>query len=352
MKSLSKSNYLFREKNNFDLIRLSAAFLVLIHHSSSILYGYSLKWDPFEKLIGMNMGNLGVKVFFIISGFLIAKSWQNKDSIFSFTIARFLRIYPAAIVVVLISVLFFGFFISTLSFAEYISHSTTLQYLQNCSIYRMYYNLPGVFENNPISGVNGSLWTLPYEFTCYIIIGIIGIIGLIKNKVINLCLFTALILGSSFFYNEINQIVIPVLGIDFKTFYPLLLFFYSGTIYYQFRDKIKYNLWLFLIGFGVLFLTKNTPEISYQIKVILLPYLVLYFAFSKKINPTFLTKNIDLSYGLYLYAFPIQQLTVHLFKDELNLFTFTAISTLLSLLMAYLSWTIIENPALKARALF
>lgn len=346
--SINESKYLLPINNNFDLIRLISAFLVLVHHSSSILYGKPVEFDPFHWLIGMNMGNLGVKVFFIISGFLIAKSWEHKKSIIDFALSRVLRIFPAAIVVVLLSTLLLGF-ISTLSYKEFITHPTTLQYFQNCSIYRVYHFLPGVFESNPISGVNGSLWSLPYEFTCYLFIGIAGLIGLIKHKITSVICLGISLIGLIFFTPEINKIVIPVLGIDFKTFYPHFLFFFSGMIYYQFRDKLKFNLWILVFALTLMIVARHLPFLSYSIKVITLPYLILFFAFKKKIKPTFLTKQIDLSYGLYLYAFPIQQLIVYYFVNKLNLPTFIIISTITTLPFAYFSWRFIEKPMMSLK---
>ena len=100
--SLTKPNEvtLARQSNNFDFLRLFAAILVLIDHSPTVLSGNLLSWDPFLEVFGISMGKFGVLVFFIISGYLITMSWEKKKDAIDFILARFLRIYPAVIVLV------------------------------------------------------------------------------------------------------------------------------------------------------------------------------------------------------------------------------------------------------------
>jgi len=140
------------------------------------------------------MGRFGVLIFFVISGFLIAMSWEKKKNVVDFALARVLRIYPAVIVVVLLSVIILGPLLTTKSICEYFNNNLTKLYIQDITLFRMYYYLPGVFEFNPTSSINGSLWTLPYEFTCYIFLGFLGLIkALIKKKIMLIC-FVLLIL--------------------------------------------------------------------------------------------------------------------------------------------------------------
>lgn len=339
-------NYLRKENNNFDLIRLISALLVLIHHSSSILYGHPLTFDPFQRLIGMDMGKLGVITFFIISGFLIAKSWDSKKSVLSFTFSRFFRIYPAAITVILFSVLFFGYFITTLPFNEFIIHPTTLRYLQNVSLFGIYHFLPETLMNNPTSGINGSLWTMPYELTCYLFLGIIGLTSILKSKYLTLATFISALLCLTIFQTELKNIVIPIIQIDLIRFYPLLLFFFSGVVYYKLKNLIEYRIIIALLILIILFLIQTYLTQSINAKIIGLPYLVFTIAFWKKVPSTFLTRDKDLSYGFYLYAFPIQQLIVYHLKDNLNLLSFIILSIPITFVMALFSWNYIEKPAL------
>ncbi len=172
---LSKNN------NNFDFLRLTAACLVLIGHAPLILGQKFYSWDPFKILFGHNMHAFGVVVFFVISGFLVASSWERRHSAFSYFKARILRIFPGLIVAVLICVFILGLLLTNRPTGEYLSSVQTYQYLFNMTLLRISYNLPGVFEYNPIaSSINGSLWSLPYEFCCYIVLACFA--GLAKIK--------------------------------------------------------------------------------------------------------------------------------------------------------------------------
>lgn len=338
-----------RAENNFDFIRLVSAAMVLIHHSSPLLIGQPNNYDPFQFLLGLGMGGLGVKTFFIISGFLIHNSWVNKKSVLDFFVARVFRIYPAAIIVVLLSALILGPLVTSLSLNDYFNHNITHKYLQNISLYRMYYFLPGVFENNPTSSINGSLWSLSYEFTCYVLLAVLGLLAILKNKWLLLGVFLILMLLNLFGSNYINQLIIPVIGIDLKTLYIPLLYFMSGSLYFSFKDSIKYNTLFMLLVYCIIFITKELNILSTYINIILMPYLIFWLAFQRKLKFNKLTKYGDFSYGLYLYAFPVQQLIVYFFREEMNLFSFSIIALLISLLFGILSWKYIESPALKLR---
>src|SRR5688572_20698102 len=160
---MTESELLSRSSNNFDFIRISASVFVLIGHSSDVLYNKHLSFDPAKWLFGFSLQSFGVLIFFIISGFLVTKSFEFKSTWPRFLIGRILRIFPALIVVVLLSVFVLGPMITTYSIEDYFENHFTFQYLQNMTLYRMYYYLPGVFESNPVAGsVNASLWTLPY----------------------------------------------------------------------------------------------------------------------------------------------------------------------------------------------
>jgi len=336
-----------RHSNNFDFLRVFAALLVLISHCPE-LFNYSIfNSDPFSASIGMSMGRTAVLIFFIISGYLITRSWESKKSIAKFFAARFLRIYPALIVITVLSVFVLGPLLTTLNTAEYFNHHTTYKYLENISAYRMTYYLPGVFEENPLKGsINGSLWTIAYEFTCYIVIAIIGALSILKRKYGIIIILLSLMMVNLFFKSQWNSIVIPVLGIDFKTLTPGLLFFLSGAAFYKFRSEIPFNLLGLILSILTLFLLKET-SIYFTISIIMFPYLVLSIVF---IPIPFLNKAGkygDFSYGIYLYAFPIQQILAYFFFQMLS----GPILILLTLfclgIFSFLSWNFIEKPAIN-----
>src|SRR5262249_52138725 len=139
-----------------------------------------------------------VSAFFVISGYLILMSWQRNPSLSSFLQARFLRIMPGLAVMLVSSVLILGAFFSTLDFAEYIKNRETVSYFVGClSIVFVKYELPGVFNSNPLRLVNGSLWTLRYEIFCYACVALAGLLGVLRHVylrriALSLCFITAL----------------------------------------------------------------------------------------------------------------------------------------------------------------
>ncbi|MBD3842255.1 MAG: acyltransferase [Campylobacterales bacterium] len=162
-----------KESNHFNFIRLFAAFLVFYGHAT-ILWG--------NGAVGTVLNHeLGVFIFFAISGYLISMSWDKDPSIKRFFIRRALRIFPALIIVTLVCVFILGPIMTTWELKEYFTSQYIVLYLKNIFLYISYY-LPGVFEHNPVpNAVNGSLWSLPVEFFMYIVVAVFGVIGNYKK---------------------------------------------------------------------------------------------------------------------------------------------------------------------------
>lgn len=163
--------------NNFDFIRIVAASMVLISHH----FALTAQQEP--SFFGIfSLGGLAVAIFFVISGYLVMTSWKRDPNLLRFALRRFLRIWPALICVVVFTAYVLGPIVTELPVKEYLRHGATSDYLRTLYM-QIYYVLPGVFEHNPYArGVNGSLWTIPYEVRCYIVLGIAGIIGLLKYR--------------------------------------------------------------------------------------------------------------------------------------------------------------------------
>jgi peptidoglycan/LPS O-acetylase OafA/YrhL len=155
--------------NNFNLIRILAAFAVLITHGFALSIGTG-NAEPLRKSLGVTLGTIAVDVFFITSGFLITSSLMNRKHIIYFCWARFLRIFPALWLMLIITVCGIGSMLTTVHLHEYIFNNITYRYVAYCStLFKgVVFNLPGLFHGNPYgNAVNGSLWTLPYEVKMY-----------------------------------------------------------------------------------------------------------------------------------------------------------------------------------------
>ena len=342
---------LLRNTNNFDFLRFLAASFVLIGHTPALLDSAPFANDPFQFLFDIPIRTVGVFIFFTISGFLVTKSWESKKSVTDFFIARVLRIFPALIIVIFISTFILGPILSSLSLTSYFSSLTTYQYLLNTSLYRMYYALPGVFDNNAYgNSVNGSLWTLSYEFTCYIVLFIVGILHVLKYKWLGLSLLILTLLLFFLYKNEIETFlpIVPILGIHTSKLITFLLYFFTGSIFYQFRNEISFN-WLGItIGLICTALIKMNV-LPYLLLTAILPYFIFFFAFSKNIKLTKFGKFGDFSYGMYLYAFPIQQTIISIIPINTNSWICIFLFFLFIIPIAFLSWKYIEKPALEMR---
>ena len=156
--------------NNFDALRMVGALLVVVGHGLLLTDAGRV-----PRIAGIPLHTLGLFIFFTISGYLIAGSWQRNPSLSAFLRNRALRLFPALIVVVMVTVLLIGPLVTSLSSLEYVVHPQTRAYLANIVMISQY-ELPGVFAENPHSNaVNGVLWTLGLEFVCYLLTAVIGL---------------------------------------------------------------------------------------------------------------------------------------------------------------------------------
>lgn len=320
--------------NNFDFIRLIAAVLVVFSHSFPLTLGDDQQeWLTILTNKQVTFGSIAVFIFFIVSGYLITRSYDKSKNLLKFFKARMLRIIPGLIVVVLITTFLLGPIITELSLMQYFSSKETYRYLGAIFIFKMPFTLPGVFENNPYpDAVNGSLWTLVNEAKCYIIIGGLGALNLLRRKVI-----------------LIISIMLYVLFI-IKYNYSLYMFvcFFAGSLLYMYRDKIKVSFRYFIVSL-VLLLTAGTFGFLIIAFPILGSYIILYTAFNKKIKLHNFSKHGDFSYGVYIYAFPIQQLIVYMSNYTINPYLLFLIALPIIFVFSILSWHLIEKQCLKLK---
>ena len=170
-----------RRPNNFDLLRFVAATLVLIDHSFVLTGRHGLP-GPF---VYETLGGFAVAVFFIISGFLVAGSWQRTPDLGTYAAKRALRIVPAYAAVIALCALVLGPLVTELSLGRYFGHPQTWSYFWNLTFFRLHYSLPGVFSGNPFPhAVNGSIWTLPIEIKMVSGAGKLPDAGLIPRKAV------------------------------------------------------------------------------------------------------------------------------------------------------------------------
>ncbi|MEO8459104.1 MAG: acyltransferase [Dokdonella sp.] len=328
-------------RDNFLLLRFTAAILVLLGHSYVLTSVGGSQYDPLMRLTGhLYLGFVGVAIFFTVSGFLIALSWQRHPQIGRFARARALRIFPALIACVAISTLLLGPAITRLPLSDYFDDGGTWRYLiGNASLLDLRMNLPGVFAANPATdAVNGSLWTLPVEVLLYILVAALGIVGLLRKPLLA-TLALALLVAVPLFLplQQGNPGYIPQ--------FQLAAFFVFGVLAALHRQRVWLStpvVIILLIACAVCHGHRSVPLLI----AVLIAYGTLWLAYVPRLPQ--IPRTLDISYGTYLWGFPVQQWLMALFSISAPA-TLFLLSLPFTLLLAGLSWFAIERPALRLK---
>lgn len=329
--------------NSFTVLRLLGAFLVLLSHSFDLL-GIN---EPLETIYGIKFSKIGLWIFFSISGYLISSSALHSKSIFSYIWKRFLRIFPALIIVTVLSIIVIGPIFTTLPIQEYLNNKDSFEYLSNILLYRNQYSLPGVFlKNIEGSAVNGSLWTLAYEFTFYLMASLLIFIPVYCRKfwsALILIFMTSLYLVGWFK----PLLTVPFFYLNVKALGEFGVLFSIGMICQTHKfHKLKPNVFqlISIAVFALLLLIIN----SHLLLPFFAPFIIL-IGLQKSVF-SIIDKIGDISYGMYLYAFPIQQSIISI-NPMISPIVLLLTSTTLAACFGYLSWIFIEKPSLKLKSL-
>jgi len=325
--------------NNYNLLRFVASSMVIYFHSY-ILSGSGK--DPLFELVGYtDIGQCAVNVFFAVSGFLVTKSLVSRRNLTAYFEARILRIFPALIVAVMFTVFIVGLWATSKSFTAFLQSKMTFLYiLHNVTLIKgVAHHLPGVFETNPFKGsVNGSLWTLYMEIWMYIILTILGVLGILnRQKLFNIVLLLFILLYFLFPYN------FPLLS-EYTHNPRLAAFFAFGAFCYINRNIILMHS-LLLVSLAVVAIILHSTSYGRLSFNIALAYSVFWFAY----RPSGWIRKFNLfgdySYGLYIYAFPIQQ-SIAFSLNKMSPASMFILSYPLTLILAVMSWYLVEKPAL------
>jgi len=336
-----------QDGDNFGAIRLLAGIVVVFGHS------FPLSGAPSIVLLGNEVQSLAVKVFFVVSGYLIAQSWLSDPNPARFLAKRCLRIFPALIFVVVLSALVLGPAVTTLPMPDYLRSPQLSFYFRNIFLYPVY-SLPGVFGRNIYpDAVNGSLWSLPVEFSMYLALPILA--GRARGAAFTL-VSAALLLGACSLYElrgagSLLATKEVVFGTDLRSALDVAPYFLIGSSLYALRSWIRPNIqWAMLLSAGALMAppTAFYPELALYVA---LPYAVIAFALAKPARFSVIERFGDLSYGTYLFGFPMQQWVVETFHTAHHPIRTCALALPPTLLLALLSWHLIERRimALKPR---
>lgn len=323
-----------RNNNNFDLVRLLASLSVIYGHAF-YLFNNNGEQDLVRKYCGVDSGSASVYLFFFLSGMFISASYIKSNSWKKYTLMRMFRIWPALIVCIVLTVFVIGPIFTTINLANYFgSKQTWLFFFKNITLIKFEPHLPGVFEHNHFNGsVNGSLWTLPNEMRCYLMVLLIGLTGLLNRKFIPLTIF---ILFGTLFY-VLNALLIGQIG--------QVVFFTAGMAAYSFKEYILVDVKIAIVLILLTILFKYfVPSIFFVAFFTSLIYSSLVFG-TAKFSLKFKLSG-DFSYGLYIYGFLIQQIIASLYPKIQSLESII-ITIPIVLFISIWSWYIVELPLIN-----
>ena len=327
-------------------MRLIAALCVLFSHQ------HALSGLPEPGLLGVqSLGGLGVLIFFSISGFLVARSWSADPHVGRFAAKRLLRIWPGFAVVILLTACVLGPLVSPLSIQDYFADIGFWRYFKNL-LFKLQEVLPISFDGSPYPhSANGSLWTLPLELKCYLVLGLFGIVGLMHYRWRWLLLMVMLAITAVY-------MLVPAAGEGWtnpwnwskgrRYFLEFGMFFLAGTLFAVFRiheSPLKAR-WMLIVCWvlGAAAVAANCNLLALWLVV---PTTALIFSNASIPGLRRAGHFGDLSYGVYIYAFPVQQTLIWLYRDKLSWLTLLALALAITLTLAFASWHLVEKRALQ-----
>ena len=331
-----------RNKNNFDFLRVVAAICIAATHSFDLLgkhkeeYLVDLSGDKFE------FSQIGLSIFFTISGFLIIKSAATSASITNFVWKRLLRIQPMLVLVCSLSILIVGPIFTTLSTNAYFSSPDTWAYFRNVMpIFGIQFSLPGVFTNLSDTGVNGSLWTLIVEERLYVIVGFL-LVFQSRNKVVYIVtvgLLNLIFLLHFVVFNETLLLYFNQHHIQYA------MMFLNAGLMFHLRLPFRTHPFKFFVSalIAILVLAMLHPLIYFWIWVV--PICILGFAHLKLILNN-AGKYGDFTYGIYIFAFPVQQIIISEYGLLITPAQLFLSSMFVCIPLAILSWHLLEKKCL------
>jgi peptidoglycan/LPS O-acetylase OafA/YrhL len=327
-------------ENNFDALRLLAAMSVLFSHAFLIAQG-TQDHEPLIWLTGRQsiLGLAGVFVFFAISGFLVTQSFEQTGSPLRYLVKRCLRIFPGLVLALVLSAFLLAPLVTTLPLGDYLHRITPYRYVFSNTLLSVHvHELPGVmFVDNPVGlEINGSLWTLRYEFLMYLMVMGLGVLRLLNLPV---CL-ALLALGMACIHFD---------ALGFLGGWGWLLgFFAAGMVLYKLRGTRIFSGWVALIALAGL-----VASVPLRQFILLFPlfgcYLALWLALNPRLPVLRAARFGDLSYGLYIYGWPAEAAVIWARGGHATWWQVFLLALPLAAVLAFISWHLVEQRALRLK---
>ena len=339
-----------RPGNNFDFLRFALASLVVLSHSFPLATGTEHD-EPLAWLTNgqLTFGALAVDGFFVISGFLVLQSWRRDPRTVPFLRKRILRIYPGFLVAAVL-----GAFVIAPAYRSLPHPPLDADFVGRFlfDAVRLQADIPWPsFDANPAPGtVNGSLWSIPYEAWCYVLVWVAGLLMLDGRRVLVAGTFALfVVVGFVFEWRHLTpggRMLGQIFG------YPplwarLLPFFLAGMTFLAWQDRIRLTAGGAAAALLALAVAARLPHGMSLAMPTAGAYLLFWFALRPIPRLSRFAARGDFSYGIYLFSFPILQMVVHHAGTPLHPLVLFAIGWPLALVAAVLSWHLVEKHCIR-----
>lgn len=340
------ASILHPERNSFTLVRLVAASAVIVSHAFEISVARNAP-QPLSGVTPFNLGQHAVNAFFVLSGLTLAQSLAIKPGLARFVLARLLRIVPALIVYGIVLSFLAGPLLTSRSFAEYFSSIETYLYPLDAVVrFADASPPPGIFENVPVSGVvNEPLWTIRYEVLAYIGLATLAAAGLFPNPIgITIATLGAIAaFGATEAFPDIATNA-PFVG----SLARFGLCFMLGVAAYALRHRLVLSYAFLLAGFVVVW-SLNDTSFGPGANLVFVAYLVFVLGGGRYGAIGSWSRKNDISYGTYLYGWPIQQMLV-VVSPGMSAAWNIAFALAIAPIAGLFSWRCVERPALALKS--
>lgn len=336
------------KKNSFDLVRIVAALVVMVSHAFA-LTGLA---EP-EPARGYTLGNIGVYIFFALSGYLVFQSLDRDPQAFRFLARRALRIFPGLAVMLFVTVVALGPLVGSLPAGAYFAQQETWAYLGKIKLWGADH-LPGVFEHNAYPGtVNGSLWSLKWEWLMYCLLAGLAFVprGWRSAGVLALAAGFAAVAVLADLDVRVGPLAYLGQISSFQNPFTPGSFFWLGALLAVLREyRARFSRLMSaaaLVGVSILLAVNHHTVLLFG-WWLLIPAGILSFGESALEHRCGLGIRHDISYGLYIYAFPIQQ-SIAALAPGFSWWQSLLLAVPLTALFAFVSWRVVERPALQLK---
>lgn len=324
--------------NNFGILRLAFATMVVLSHAPELIDGNRSRETLTRIFHTLSFGEAGVDGFFLISGFLITGSFMSSPGVLNYLTKRVARIYPAFLVATVVSIFVFAPLSGTLLWhlpaADWLHAIRAAVLLQPPTV--------PAFAGAHYPILNGAMWTIAYEFRCYLLVALLGLFGILRQREFVLAAAAVALLMLA------AKVPTPIPATEVLYGNPpetirLTAAFLTGSVFFLYRDVIAYRRNYIVFASAVLLVSMFVPRLAEPVLCIFGGYLIFWLAL--EVRPSALsrfTTDHDISYGLYLYTWPIQSALVY-FHPDIAPWLMFVVSLLLAATCGYLSWVLVEK---------